>query len=161
MKQIVEGLVYIHRKKIIHRDIKPENILMLNGVPKITDLGLAQIMRTSGVSGKSGTPFYEAPEVLYEEKYGQAADIWSLAIVILELLLGKRIDKLVVGILPPGMRKEDFPSSDLLSKIKDNELRELVKKMLLQNPNERLSSEEVLDFLNGKKNKEQKVSVQA
>ena len=110
MKQIVEGLVYIHRKKIIHRDIKPENILMLNGVPKITDLGLAKIMRTSGVSGKSGTPFYEAPEVLYEEKYGQAADIWSLAIVILELLLGKRIDKLVVGILPPGMRKEDFPS---------------------------------------------------
>ncbi len=64
MKQIVEGLFYIHKKGIIHRDIKPENILMINGAPKITDLGLAQIMRTSGVSGKSGTLFYEAPEVL-------------------------------------------------------------------------------------------------
>jgi serine/threonine protein kinase len=51
---------------------------MMKGEPKITDLGLAQIMKTSGLSSKSGTPFYEAPEVLYEEKYSQAADIWSL-----------------------------------------------------------------------------------
>lgn len=61
MTQIVEGLIYIHSQKIIHRDIKPENILMMKGEPKITDLGLAQIMKSSGLSGKSGTPFYEAP----------------------------------------------------------------------------------------------------
>ena len=61
---------------------------MMNGVPKITDLGLAQTMRTSGVSGKDGTLFYQAPEVLFEEKYGQSADVWALGIVILELLLG-------------------------------------------------------------------------
>jgi serine/threonine protein kinase len=68
MKEIMEGLVYIHKKGIIHRDIKPENILMMNGVPKITDLGLAQAIRKSGVRGKSGTLIYEAPEVLQEEK---------------------------------------------------------------------------------------------
>ena len=109
MKQIVEGLAYIHKKGIVHRDIKPENILMMNDVPKITDLGLAQVMRTSGVSGKSGTPFYEAPEVLFEEKYGQAADIWSLGILLLELLLGQRIFKLIKGTIQPGARA-DFPS---------------------------------------------------
>jgi serine/threonine protein kinase len=109
MKQIVQGLLYIHKKGIVHRDIKPENILIMNGVPKITDLGLAQVMRTSGVSGKSGTPFYEAPEVLFEEKYGQAADIWSLGIVFLELVLGERIFKLIKGTIQPGARA-DFPS---------------------------------------------------
>ncbi len=108
MRQIVEGLVYIHEKGIIHRDIKPENILMMNGIPKITDLGLAQFVRTSGVSGKSGTPFYEAPEVLFEENYGQAADIWSLGIVLLELLLGQRIFNLIKGSMQPGARRE-FP----------------------------------------------------
>ena len=100
----MEGVVYIHKKGIVHRDIKPENILMMNGVPKITDLGLAQIMRTSGVSGKSGTLFYLAPEVLGEEKYGQAADIWSLGIVLFEFLLGQRIFNLIKGILPPSAR---------------------------------------------------------
>jgi serine/threonine protein kinase len=109
MKQIVEGILYIHKKGIVHRDIKPENILMMKGVPKITDLGLAQVMRSSGVSGKSGTPFYEAPEVLFEEKYGQAADIWSLGIVLLELLLGQRIFKMIKGRIQPGARA-DFPS---------------------------------------------------
>jgi novel protein kinase C delta type len=82
---------------------------MMNGVPKITDLGLAQVMRTSGVSGKSGTPFYEAPEVLFEEKYSQAADIWSLGILLLEFLLGQRIFKLIKGTIQPGARA-DFPS---------------------------------------------------
>jgi serine/threonine protein kinase len=140
MKQIVKGLFYIHKKGIIHRDIKPENILMMNGEPKITDLGLAQVMRTSGVSGKSGTPFYVAPEVLEEEKYGQSVDIWSLGIVLLEFLLGQRIFKLIKGILPPSARA-DFPSQKLLVEIKDEELRELVKKMLMKKPEERLSME--------------------
>ena len=63
MKQIVEGVVYLHDNKVIHRDIKPENILMLNDVPKISDLGLSKIMKTSGVVTKSGTPFYLALEV--------------------------------------------------------------------------------------------------
>jgi serine/threonine protein kinase len=48
IKQIAEGLVYLHNKKIIHRDIKPENILMKDGVAKIADLGTSKFMSTSG-----------------------------------------------------------------------------------------------------------------
>ncbi len=60
----------------------------MNGVPKIMDLGLEQIMRTSERFVERETLFYLAPEVLEEEKYGQAADIWSLGIVLFEFLLG-------------------------------------------------------------------------
>ena len=125
---------------------------MLNGVPKITDLGISKIMNTSGVSGKTCTPFYEAPEVLHEEKYGKEADIWSLGILTLELLLGKRIRQMIKGTLQPGARA-DFPSEALLGDIKDEQMRNLVQKMLKQKSGERLSAQQVLDFLNGKKEK--------
>jgi serine/threonine protein kinase len=87
---------------------------MLEGIPKITDLGISKIMmNTSGVSGKTCTPFYASPEVLYEEKYEKSSDIWSLGIVSLELLLGKRINQMIKGLLQPAGR-EDFPSESML-----------------------------------------------
>jgi serine/threonine protein kinase len=58
VSNIATAVGTLHAQDVIHLDIKPENILMMNDVPKITDLGLAQVMRTSGVYGKTGTPFY-------------------------------------------------------------------------------------------------------
>ena len=77
---------------------------MMNREAKIADLGLAQFMRTSGrVSGKSGAPFYQAHEVLFQEKYNHAADIWALGIVLLESLLRKTISELS---MPPVVRAD-------------------------------------------------------
>ena len=89
---------------------------MSKGVPKIADLGLARLMKTSGVSTKSGTPYYLAYEVFYEDKYHTSADIWSLGITFLEMLLGERIYNLVKGMEPPSKRA-DFPSKTLLNRI--------------------------------------------
>lgn len=127
---------------------------MSKGVPKITDLGIAKLMANTLTSGKTGSPFYQAPETLYDEKYGKPSDIWSLGIVLLELLVGRRITKIVKGNLQPAARK-DFPSNDLLDEIKDSELRELVRLMLAKKPEERLTANEVLDYLNGKKIREE------
>ena len=64
MQEIVEGLVYLHEeKKTLHRDLKPENILMMNGSPKISDLGTAKLMNLSGLSSKFGAQTYMAPEL--------------------------------------------------------------------------------------------------
>jgi serine/threonine-protein kinase 24/25/MST4 len=140
IKQILQGLVYLHEdKKTLHRDIKPDNILLLNGLPKIADLGISKKMRTESLLSKSCTPFYAAPEMFYEENYDFNADIWSLGIVFLELLSGKRITDLVKGIKPPAERA-DFPSEELLNQIKDPTLRDLVKRMLEKDPKNRLKA---------------------
>jgi serine/threonine protein kinase len=129
---------------------------MLKGVSKITDLGLSKLMKTSGMSSKSGTPFYLAPEVFHSEKYDKKADIWSFGIMTLELLVGKRIYDMVKGMLAPSLI-ENFPSEALLNQIKDKEMRELVELMLKKKPEERLSSQEVLNFLKGDKGKVKEV----
>ena len=95
---------------------------MLNGIVKISDLGLSKIMKTSGLSTKAGTQYYMAYEVFHQEKYDNKADIWSFGLLALELLVGKRINKLIKGILAPSLI-EGFPSADLLNEIKDEKMR--------------------------------------
>jgi len=85
---ILEGLDYMHQRKILYRDLKPENVLLGNdGYCVIVDLGFAKI-----VSDKTftlcGTPLYIAPEVLLQRGHDKGADIWSLGILIFELVTG-------------------------------------------------------------------------
>ena len=123
---------------------------MLNGVAKIADLGISKLIKTSGMSTQIGTQFYLAPEVFNEEKYSAKADVWSFGITLLELSLGKRINSLMNGITPPALI-QDFPFEGLLDKIKDLDMQELIRHMLKRKAEERLTSQEVLDWLNGKK----------
>eukprot|EP00796_Vickermania_ingenoplastis_P007751 gene7750-biopygen5203 len=91
-KQILEGLAYLHRNKVVHRDLKPENVLLTSdGVAKLTDFGCSKDLK-EGQTCKTlaGTPMFIAPEVLSEKPveygYGAAADIWSLGCTVLSLL---------------------------------------------------------------------------
>ena len=62
---MVLGLEYMHNQGVIHRDIKPENIVMEStGYVRITDMGIAKILRTENSQDTSGTPGYMAPEVM-------------------------------------------------------------------------------------------------
>lgn len=110
IRQITEGLVYLHDQKIAHRDIKPENILITNDIYKIADFGSSKILETCKSMSNVGTLAYKAPEVIIKNTYDCKADIWSLGIMSLELIFGSRIFKIVQG--TPGLR-EDFPSESL------------------------------------------------
>ncbi|KAJ1638364.1 kinase-like domain-containing protein [Pavlovales sp. CCMP2436] len=95
IKQLAEGLIYMHSFGVTHRDIKPENILFASKEPnspvKITDFGLAYLQvgdESTPMHGAVGSPTYVAPEVLRNEGYGQQVDIWSLGVVLYILLCG-------------------------------------------------------------------------
>ena len=91
-RQIIAGLSHAHQRGVVHKDIKSQNILLdKNKKVKITDFGIADIMDDDITKTQSvmGTPQYVAPEILNREKLTEQSDIYSIGIVMYELLLGK------------------------------------------------------------------------
>jgi CHASE2 domain-containing sensor protein/tRNA A-37 threonylcarbamoyl transferase component Bud32 len=92
MADIADGLAYAHERGIVHRDIKPANIMLLkNDVVKITDFGIARITATSQTQTGivKGTPYYMSPEQFSGEKVDGRSDIYSLGVMMYQLMTGK------------------------------------------------------------------------
>ncbi|MCK4849616.1 MAG: protein kinase, partial [Candidatus Heimdallarchaeota archaeon] len=91
--QIVEGLSEAHKADIVHRDIKPENILIdSRGRVKILDFGLAKLKGVSKLTKETstlGTIHYMSPEQLQGKEVDHRSDIWSLGVVLYEMLTGE------------------------------------------------------------------------
>ncbi|KAH7460695.1 Serine/threonine-protein kinase DCLK3 [Phytophthora ramorum] len=90
IRQVVEGLAYLHRRCVLHRDIKPENILIHGNTVKIADFGLAKELPqpTTKLKRSCGTMEYAAPELLCGRPYGLKSDVFSLGVVLYVLLFG-------------------------------------------------------------------------
>lgn len=91
--QVASGLSYAHQHGIVHRDIKPANIMVLkDGFAKITDFGIAR-MRVSEVKTQTGmrlgSPKYMSPEQVLGQRVDQRTDVFSLGVVLYEMLTGK------------------------------------------------------------------------
>lgn len=95
LREVGSALDYAHRRGVIHRDIKPANILLDGeGHALLTDFGIAKIVGSAsnitGTGGVIGTPAYMAPEQSQAQPIDQRADIYSLGIVLYEMLAGEQ-----------------------------------------------------------------------
>jgi serine/threonine protein kinase/Tfp pilus assembly protein PilF len=92
-KQICAGLEEAHALGIVHRDLKPNNIMIDdNGNARIMDFGIARTVKEKGITGSGvmiGTPEYMSPEQVEAKDLDQRSDIYSLGIIMYEMLTGR------------------------------------------------------------------------
>ncbi|GAM22790.1 hypothetical protein SAMD00019534_059650, partial [Acytostelium subglobosum LB1] len=154
--EVITSLNYLHSNNIIYRDIKPENILLgADGHIKLTDFGLSKSGITSVVGGKNadgqfattfcGTPEYLAPEIITGAGHGKAADWWSVGILLFEMLTGRspflasNRNDMYKAMIQGNLRLPMFLSS---------EAQDLLEKLLVPDPKNRLGTGGVADIQN-------------
>ena len=143
-KQIIKGLQYIHKKKIVHRDIKLDNVLIdLTNTVKICDFGVCRILQPGDIMYEHcGTPAYIAPEIFKDEGYeGFSCDVWSAGVTLYYMLAGVQPFKAnKIEDLKEIILKGEFDPVEDVSK----EANDLINGMLQLNPNKRFTIEDIL-----------------
>lgn len=153
VKELALGLAYLHSHGIIHRDIKPENLLYTTrtetdpGVLKITDYGLSISLQNtpSKLTTVCGTEIYMAPEMLSLEGYGEPSDLWSVGVLLYELLAG----------YPPFISEDPTELSNMIKEAKydfpedhwggiSKEARETVSGLLTKDQTKRWTTKKLL-----------------
>ncbi len=145
LRQIGEGLAKAHDKGIVHRDIKPANLMVVDSrLVKILDFGVAEFHHASPLSGPGflvGTPAYMSPEQASGKPVDQRSDIWSVGVVLYELLTGNRPfageddSRLIDSIL----HERPWPLETFLGAV-PAPIQKAVEKMLAKDPQDRYLS---------------------
>jgi serine/threonine protein kinase len=148
-KSVLKALSFLHANGVIHRDIKSDSILMTtDGKVKLTDFGFVAQISSDLQKRKSlvGTPYWMAPEIISRLPYGTEVDIWSLGIMIIEMIDGEppyfdqpplQAMRFIRDMPPPKFK-------DIIHKISPR-LQGFLDRLLVRDPLQRATSVELLD----------------
>ena len=145
MIQLASGLEYLLKHKIIHRDLKPQNILITETYDlKITDFGFARYFDNDMmIHTLCGSPMYMAPEITKNKEYNIKSDLWSVGIILYEMLSGKppfKAKNLIELVKCVDKYSFTLPSNLTVS----NSCRQLLFGLLQKDPRNRIGWEEFL-----------------
>ena len=149
LTQLNNSFKNMKEKKITHRDLKPQNILIKNEnkkkIYKLSDYGLSKqlIHLNQELTTMVGTALFKAPEIMEGKKFNYKCDLWSLGVIIYLLLFKKypyngRSETIILEDIKKKGQKELFKSED-------NELDDLIRKLLVKDPEKRISWEEYFE----------------
>ena len=142
--QLCLALKHVHEANILHRDLKCQNVfLTTKGIVKLGDFGIAKVLDASEDQARTqiGTPYYLSPEICESKPYGRKSDVWSLGVILFELLTlempfqASSLPALVHRICStePSYDKIKASGNGLVERYSDNMLL-LVKSMLNKDP---------------------------
>ncbi|XP_012576343.1 PREDICTED: serine/threonine-protein kinase 17A isoform X2 [Condylura cristata] len=150
LRQILEGVCFLHMHGVVHLDLKPQNILLTSDSPlgdiKIVDFGLSRIMKNNEELREiMGTPEYVAPEILSYDPISLATDMWSIGVLTYVMLTGispflgnnKQETFLNISQMNLSYSEEEF---DVVSE----SAVDFIKRLLVQKPEDRATAEECL-----------------
>ncbi|XP_024652444.2 serine/threonine-protein kinase 17A isoform X2 [Macaca nemestrina] len=150
MRQILEGVHFLHTHDVVHLDLKPQNILLTSESPlgdiKIVDFGLSRILKNSEELREiMGTPEYVAPEILSYDPISMATDMWSIGVLTYVMLTGispflgndKQETFLNISQMNLSYSEEEF---DVLSE----SALDFIRTLLVKKPEDRATAEECL-----------------
>ena len=139
---VAEALGAIHAAGLIHRDLKPSNILLADDGPHVIDFGVARAVDASGVTARSGTAGFMAPEVLLGRPLTSACDVFALGMVL----------AYAVGIRPFGVGLPEAIAYRVVHEETDlngldPQIRDVVAACLAKEPSERPTPARILELL--------------
>lgn len=145
-QQVLEALAYLHQEGVIHRDIKSDSILLSSdGCVKLSDFGFCAQVSAELPKRKSlvGTPYWMSPEVISRLPYGPEVDIWSLGIMVVEMLEGEPpyFDEAPLSAM---RRIRDMPSPKLKQNGASPQLQGFLQKLVIRDPQKRPGARELL-----------------
>ncbi|XP_037397950.1 serine/threonine-protein kinase PAK 6 [Pygocentrus nattereri] len=145
---VLQALAYLHSQGVIHRDIKSDSILLsLDGRIKLSDFGFCAQISKDIPKRKSlvGTPYWMAPEVISKSPYGTEVDVWSMGIMVVEMVDGEPpyFSETPVAAMK-RLRDEPAPTIRNIQQVSPV-LKDFLDRMLTRDPLERASATDLLE----------------